>query len=377
MAGSTRIINRMTSGAGRGQSSGVLARGVLSLLVLAGCASQSESGSPDGARSATPKSDSTGLVVAVIRDTGALELYNIDHGRHAHLLRTLKSPLGTEQARQVTLASGPNPRVCGIFLGQEGNDSPGPSSIACYQGTTLPTVIRRSENGDPATKDIDSFTALSIRPDGRALVWLDSAYQQQTDLFVAELDSGAVSNARRIVTSPETPGGRGSASQVDAEATSVAWAGSKILMFVLDRGDAVGLRVQPVDEHAEHEGWLSSGRLVSPSDPGFAYFDRVTSADASSALAVEGGPSWRESRLTRAVRLDLATGRVIDVIASPAIGRGMLNVSGGDFGIVYTTGISLATGVTDERFYLKFPGDAHGQPILDLPSGTRRVVAQP
>jgi hypothetical protein len=72
----------------------------------------------------------------------------------------------------------------------------------------------------------------------------------------------------------------------------------------------------------------------------------------------------------------LSTGRVTEVIAVPAAGRQVLDVSGGSGIVVYTTARVTSEGSQDTRFFVRFSGEKHGAPILGLPAGASRVQAQ-
>jgi hypothetical protein len=70
------------------------------------------------------------------------------------------------------------------------------------------------------------------------------------------------------------------------------------------------------------------------------------------------------------VRVDLATGNVLEVIATPDVGRELISVSGGRSGVIYVTARE-----NDQRVYLRLPGEKRGTRITGLPTG--EVFVQP
>lgn len=70
------------------------------------------------------------------------------------------------------------------------------------------------------------------------------------------------------------------------------------------------------------------------------------------------------------MRVDLTTGRVLEVVSMPLPGREVMSVSGGSRGVVYVTGKPL-------RAFLRLPGEAHGTLITGPPGDAISVVAQP
>lgn len=120
-------------------------------------------------------------------------------------------------------------------------------------------------------------------------------------------------------------------------------------------------------------------------DKGYSDLIARTSATSTEALAVEvelcdveceGGGRPRPSR---AVRVGLPSGEILEVIATAATGRYLNRVSGGRRGVLYATEVDpvlVGGGNADVRVYLRLPGEKHGVVVTGLPADVNEVVAQ-
>lgn len=307
-------------------------------------------------------SPAAGVVVAVTRPGGAA-LYRIGRDRRAEPLVTLTPPEGRSVASSVTMTSAATPAAC-VAWSAPGEDFP-PATVVCYEpgsatGTTLDGTGR-------STYDV------ALRPDGGALAWVESygLPALRTDVVWAAFDNGRLGERHRAA--PDEDGhcdgqgcfyGRGPG--------DIAWSGDATLVLSVgaESDDGSNVKVLRLGDAASREGW-DSGRAVEPHDAGYDVFQSVVAADATSAYAVERAGDFAEKPPPqRAMRADLATGRVLEVVSTPSPGRDVLSVSGGPRGVVYVTGPSL-------RAYLRLPGEAHGTAVTGLPADATAVVAQP
>lgn len=73
----------------------------------------------------------------------------------------------------------------------------------------------------------------------------------------------------------------------------------------------------------------------------------------------------------------MASGRVLQILATAAKGRDLVSVSGSEAAVVYVTGVFDGdNGWTDTKAYLRLPGESRGTLITGLPADFQTVVAQ-
>ena len=347
---------------------------LLCAALLAACQSQPApraTARPSTSPRPATSSPAPTVVVAVETQSDVL-LYRVDADRHATRVGQLQRPRGTSPLA-VTLSRGVAPDACVVWgsPGPEDNGGVFPRAVRCYPwgdlvGRTVPV------HGRPGYK-------VALRADGGALAWTSSpsADSSESDLMddqalvVADYRRGAVTNVReRLVYTG------GDAATVDVGCASfvygVAWAGDRLLLECSGENDYPGGLV------LQGQDLLGAPRAVDDEDnPPYNYDTEVVTADRGSYLAVEGEyceiecDDHQPPEARRAVRVDLGSGRR-EVIATPAMNRDLLSVSGGDRGIVYVT-----EGSGPNRCYLRLPGEKHGVLITGLPADVIRVFAPP
>ncbi|MDP9165818.1 MAG: hypothetical protein M3O32_07125 [Actinomycetota bacterium] len=301
-------------------------------------------------------------------------LYRIGPDRVATRCADLRPATAGYLPWQVTLSAGSSPEVCVLWVAKPG---PVPDALeyetkrelVCYRGGVGPGWVV-SGTGHPV--------AVALSPNGRSLAWTDSYTNGYVmDIVTASLGTDGVSNLVRIV-----PVDRARIDSVLREAAMLAWAGDRALAVSVhgQDGEHSGVYLQTLSPAGERPGWMNGSHLVPPSpfpSRGWAY-DNVIDADQSTALAVEQRPAWDEPPAvegTRALRIQIPTGKVLDVVALPGPRRDVTSVSGGPTGIVYSTQPSPDVGSVDAKFYIRFPRQPVGLPILGLPADTAHVVA--
>lgn len=337
---------------------------VLLCALLAAC-----SGSVPEAGRPSPTVAATGVVVAVDRGAQGVGLYRVGADRKATPFALLAPPTGAE-VRSVTLG-GPGPDVC-VVWGKRGDDGSGTASeLRCYvDGDTEGVPV-------PVTGEPDLGAELSA--DGKQLVWTahptpdgpDYTPDDQ-DLVTASFDQGRVGDVRRYAV--YVTGGGPSTDVGCLQVVGVAWAGQQLLLECSGDNDYPGGLLLQGPEPGSHPTKVPDEEVVPP----YNYLTRVGAAATSTALAIQGEYCEIECldhlppASRRAVRVDLATGRVLEVIATALPGRSVTSVSGGPRGVVYVT-----AGRGGTRAYLRLPGEKHGVLVTGLPADVEGIVAQP
>lgn len=309
------------------------------------------------------------------RGKAGVSLYRVGADRRALLLAAIPVPRDGGPARATALSSGPKPDVCVVWSEDEDEDE--------GEQTRQAGELRCYPFGDLVGRQVPVVGAMrasvALRSDGRALAWIASAPEDSKDdnyweeLVTAGYDRGRVTQVERHVAYAEDARAR-----VDLGCASflagVTWAGSRLLVECSGENDYPGgLQLQA-------EGLKgASSRIDDEQEPPYNYLTEVGSAEATSGLALQGEyceiecPDGKEPEPRRAVRFSLSTGRVLEVIATPARERYMESASGGPKGIVYVT----RKGERDLRVYLRLPGEKHGVVVTGLPADVVGVVAQP
>jgi hypothetical protein len=303
--------------------------------------------------SSTPASN--GPVVAVIRGSGTLELYRIaTNGQSARQLRTLAGPVGG-QAVAVTVSSGLAPAICALW---EVNAT---ASLWCYE--TQDSDGHRIETGDGRL-----LGAVGLSSDGRKLAWSSSSNSTAPDLWYGHLEGGGVSSVTRL---PALGLGEDPSDAV-LIVGKVTWAGQDtLLVSSAYDDDPNGSLTQVPLKGAAHAGW-THGKVIQPDAHRPIVGGAASATDTSNALAIMSGVGQGYTNDSRAVEINLSTGRIASVISTPAKGRNISSVSGGALGLLYTT---VGAG-GDLRIYWRKLGSAHGTTLSGLPGDLRTVVAQ-
>lgn len=307
--------------------------------------------------------------MAVVRMSGPLELYRIDRTRRASLLRTLRGPTAGAQALDVAMTAGAAPKICATWLTQgEAGDRLARSALLCYapaatKGTTVAT-------GDAQPSQI------ALTPDGRRLAWSELSRGMNERVLAGVLDQGTVSEVRSFRARRGEP-----ADQFNGHGVGdLAWVGTgKVAISeVVESDDGPALRLFDVSSPGDR-GWLDAVR-VEPSKAdftaGYWTYDGVASVEGMTAIAVERTSYQAEPRVPhRAVRIALPSGRILEVLATAGADRDMLEVSGSDRAVVYTT--ASRTESTTFRTSVRFAGEAKGAPVVGLPEDVQSTLAQP
>ena len=230
---------------------------------------------------------------------------------------------------------------------------------------------------------------VAVRADGRAVAWSTFADETNGRIDVASLDGVQVGEVRSYLADPTRPEGSGEASFTGRNVGALAWLGDDELAVsqANQSDDDSGLTRFDVTPGAT-KGWARAPHVESSPDQASIY-DVVVSPPVDGAVLAVDRPYWllEEDELAklpapRAVRVDLRTGQVRDVVALPAGGREVTNVSGGARGVLYLTQKRDVRWDDDARdrqivVSLRYPDQERGQPLTGLPSDVLAAVLQP
>jgi len=255
------------------------------------------------------------------------------------------------------------------------------TSLLCYAPRSSTGVEVDVPRAEPVN--------VAVRADGRAVAWSTAADEGNGRIDVAVLDGARVSEVRSFLGDPGRPEGTEERSFTGRNVGALAWLGSTEL--AVSQGnqsdDDSGLTRFDVSPGAA-QGWaraphVRSGRSVD------SIFDQVVSPPVDgSVLAVDrpyallGDEQLAARPGARAVRVDLRTGQVRDVVAFPAAGREVTGVSGGARGVLYVTAKRDRASSDDVRgrqivVSVRYPGEERGQPLSGLPADVVSTVLQP
>ena len=334
-------------------------------------AAASKSASAVASRPADAPDNRPGLLVAVIRPSGPLELRRVDRTTHrSTTVRALEAPVDGAQVIDVAMADGPEPVICASW-----HLTPGPvfddleTALTCYpwgssRGSGIANVERPIE--------------IALTSAGTRIAWSLATEGESNPIFsTAMLSDGQVADIVRR---------RGQAAESDDAFTGrdiqdLAWTDNSHLAVSTSVQSDDGPELFHVDVDGEPgRGWLQDAPVVpGPTDSGYTTYDGVRSAGATTALARKRGYSLAgegERPPDQAVRIDVASGRVLQVLATAAEGRNLINVSGTEEAVLYVTGDFGGDGGTDAKAYLRLPGESRGTLITGLPADFETVVAQ-
>jgi hypothetical protein len=359
--------------------------GILVLLAVTACTGSSEapvaaptSSATTATASPAPPSAPTAVsavseappssVLLVAADpVGNAGLYSLaPRSRHAQLVRDVDSH-GDSSITSVSLSAGPTPTICAVWNGQA--EPPQGSHLRCYApGDSLGRIVR-SENP----------LAVAVRGDGRAVAWLEAEANSNTALVVADL-AGDVARVRyRAGYAADLPPDGG----IPEGVNDVDWLGPRTLALtdVGDSDEGKGLCVLDLDRPRERTA-IGFGRCLEPSAAEarrrYDRFEHATALPPGTVLTVERGHRCCDDPLGppgRAVVVRLSDGAVREVVATPASGRAVVDVTGGPRAVIYVTaGEDEAKG---RIVYVRWPGEAHGAAVSGLLELTRDVAAQP
>jgi hypothetical protein len=285
----------------------------------------------------------------------------------------MSRPAADYRPASIAFSAGTDPSLCVLWQRIGHEDSSG--RLLCYAPGAS---VGRPVAGVPRTP-----SSVALRADGKALAWSESAGEPtyQMDLLVADFDGKAASHLRRIAYDPSCPRSRGEACLGFFGVGALAWVdnGSLALSVGGESDENSGLRIMKLDAVTVAKGWVNGARPVNVPKADFqrrfTAYDNIVSATPATALAIErpNYVSGENNPPARAVRVNLATGAVLEVVATPGSGREAFAVSG-DHLVLYVTQSGRGT---DRKVYLRLPGEAHGVQVTGLPSGVAGAVVQP
>lgn len=281
----------------------------------------------------------------------------------------LTAPDSTLVPVSMTASSGATPLICVMWGSaqepQEIEPQAKPGKLTCRQGSSQPFVVKTRGVG-----------AVALRADAGAIAWTERIAwptYPTTNLVIATVDGPTVKDIRRTTSSTGCP-----AECFEGRLPGgVSWAGDAALLMSMgcESDDSCDLRRLPLNRFTK--GWdagIAPVRIPQADRTTYAFFDEVGTADDTTALVAERDSYMNEARLPqRGVRIDIATGRVLDVLMTARPGRHLVSITGGARGIVYVTSAGFES--EDPRFYVRFPGETRGAPLRGVPADADQLVA--
>lgn len=349
------------------------------LALVAACSSPGAVGAPT--RTGPPTASAPGSPAAsptaaaqpsrhqvVVRSGKGVQLLAVDGRHRVRVVRKLAPPdPGSSRPEDVATASAASGLVCVTWAGAGAE-----RAIACYEpGASSGRVVVRTRG--------PGF--LALRADGRRIAWterIEHPTYPTDNLVVAQLGATGVTALRRVTSDPERcPGECFQGCSPDA----LSWAGGDALLLTANCESDEGnpLRLLPLAEL--DKGWSQGASGVAPPEAERPYtkYDAGGTATSTTGYAVERGHAYGfddEDLPERAVRLDLRTGAVLEVVATAQRDRYVASVSGSAGLLVYVTAAAFTEqGPSDPRFYARFAGEPHGTRLSGLPAGTVQVEA--
>ena len=344
---------------------------IVAVLLLAGCGTAGDSPAaapspppstaPGPTAPVTPSADSSGLPVAVVRESGGLELFRVDPAtRAATRDRVLVAPAAGAEALDVALTQS---QVCATWHVGQGDlfDDP-TTSLVCYPaGSSEGRVIAGT------TQPIE----VALDDAASRIAWAQYTEGENQVVNTALLTDGVLGETRRFLASPDQPE-TGQQAFTGAAVQDLAWIDEDELAIsiVVESDDGPNLLRFDIDESGKR-GWLDDADAIEVQTEGYLTYESVVAVDGATALAVERGSYLDdEQQPARAVRIDLATGRVLEVLATAGPERNVYDVSGSRDAVVYATGVNP----DDLKAYLRLAGEPRGTPITGLPADVLQVV---
>jgi hypothetical protein len=293
------------------------------------------------------------LVVAVLlREDQRVLLYRVDERRHASLLRAVEPPRDLMTLDKVVISAGSNPRLCSVWRDDDPKSDADGEELFC-EGIGS---VDRVEFGS---------ISVALSPAGDEVFWSVEPEEGTSTYTLAHLTRDAVVRKRSLaVDCPRylVGAGWGDASHVVLHcSTGDSDDPGRLAWQQLDgtSAPAADIPVVPTTPRG-YDLLLDPGGYV---DGGVLAIQRVDCLDGCPVDLPR-----------RAVRVDPLSGKVLEVVASPAKGRQVGTVTGGAHGVAYST---YADEADDLRVYVRWPGERHGSPITGLPPDASEVVAQP
>ena len=313
------------------------------------------------------------MVIAVTHaDRKQVGLYRLGEGHRATALRVIQTPAWVSRVDGVQLDAREDPEVCLLLLGFE-PDNRARRETWCYPpggptGHLLP---------------LDGMSDQALSSDGSELVSykLDEFGEEEPAALVFSQRSGTTfSPTYTVVLDPDQ---RPKECHVDG----VVWAGGdNLVLGCLASGDDPSTYVVQSIAAIKSGATPGAGRTLRPTGPlakGYDWFSRMTVLDDRTALAtmkityhcgeMEGTVCSPNLPPPKAVRLDLRTGEVLEVVAFAAKDRDLVDVSGGRHGLLYVTegGSPLS-----KKVYARWPGEPKSQLVTGLLAQFEAIVVQ-
>jgi hypothetical protein len=293
------------------------------------------------------------LVVAILpQEEQRVLLYRVVARRHASLLRAIDPPRGPVSLDAGALSGGDDPRVCAVWRDEDPQSDADGEELVCDGVGSVDKV------------ELGSIS-VALDPTGHEVFWSVDPEDGTSTYTLARLGPHELGSRRTH--------------DLDCPRylVSVGWGDASHVVLHCSTGDS---------DDPGRLAWQQLGDVPAPAvdipvprstpagydlllDPG-GYLDGGV-LGIQRVDCVDGCPVKLPRR---AVRVDPRTGKVLEVVATPAKGRQIGTVSGGAHGVVYSTYSEAGGGL---RVYLRWPGEKHGTLITGLPADLERVVAQP
>jgi hypothetical protein len=303
--------------------------------------------------------------VAVADKKGGLALYAVPPGEHvATLLRRLEAP-PKKVVVAVSLSRNAAPTVCAIWRDEPRAGTA--NELRCYPPSwDVGKVVSTKAN-----------LGVGVRADGLAVAWTENENNQ--DLVVADLDpESAIAKERsRARYAPDAPAGG-----IPAGLADVDWVGPRQLA-VTDVGDSdegKGLCLVDLDTpRPKTQTGFAPCLTPGPAEQraGYARFEQAAPVSNTELIAVERAQECCDDNASapgaRAVRIRIADGAVLEVLATPRAGRDVIDISGSARAVLYTT----AKQRSDLAVSLRWAGETRGAPLTGLAADLLLATAQP
>lgn len=279
-------------------------------------------------------------------------LYRVGADGVAHVVRRLTAPGTTYEMHGAALSGGPHPTACVLWSAQHTRE------LWCYQpGQSKGRPVGAA---DPARDNRpDEIGAFAISADGTRLAWVDNAVDNSSQLlWTGDLTPSGLRNEQRAEVFD------GAHTACGTYVAGLAWQDEDDLVATCSGdNDAAGGYARL------HLPFRADGAEVPEhhASPYNEYRGDV-SVHGSTAIGREGDyceitcGDREPSPGTRAVRWDLTTGRVLDVLVVAAPERYVSEIWGGLDGLVYET----SDGKEGNRLYVRLPGQRAGIRVTGL-----------
>lgn len=308
----------------------------------------------------------------LVRRATTVELSEVTAGLSLKRLAVVSAPTTGLSVDSVSASTTGDPLVCLSWSDHRAElpeRGPLPAVLTCHEGDQLELAF---------TMPMRGHGSVAVRADGKAIAWTEWKKWPQywtTTLALGDVEGAAVQGVQRYPGSDRCTAECFEGSSPD----DLAFAGRSSLLMDMDcEGlDRCDMRRLSLDAPTLAKGWSDGSEQVRAPSPD-QYYGGVGAADASSALVGRFPHSSGGDVLegTAAVRIDLSSGRVTELVARADKDRWVASVSGGRKGIAYVTGGIRGTyDRVDLRFYVRLPGQARGSRLSGVPADAQAVLA--